>query len=210
MSDARDPLRRLADLFFFAPIGLGLAAKDQLPELARKGHEQVEAQIALARTIGRMAVKKGGPKAVRIVRRVPEAAFSQLGNLFSNRPTPPPKRAPFGSTSAGAPGPPNADQSTNGWITVKREPEPGEVIRETIGAARTVGDPVQALSEDGDEGTVLASDLAIPGYDALAASQVVQRLAGLVEGELEAVRCYEQGTRARRTILSRIAQLQSG
>jgi hypothetical protein len=50
--------------------------------------------------------------------------------------------------------------------------------------------------------------LAIPGYDSLAASQVVQRLAGLTAGELESVRRYELSTRGRRTILGRVAQLQ--
>jgi hypothetical protein len=38
----------------------------------------------------------------------------------------------------------------------------------------------------------------------------VQRLAGLSAEELEDVRDYEAGTRGRRTILSKIAQLQSG
>ena len=49
--------------------------------------------------------------------------------------------------------------------------------------------------------------LAIPGYDALSASQVVQRLAGLTPEELEAVEAYERSTRGRRTILNRAAQL---
>jgi len=52
--------------------------------------------------------------------------------------------------------------------------------------------------------------LAIPGYDALSASQVVQRLAGLSTEELEAVRAYESSTRGRKTILHRVDQLQSG
>jgi hypothetical protein len=52
--------------------------------------------------------------------------------------------------------------------------------------------------------------LAIPGYDTLSASHVVPRLAGLTAGELEAVRAYEAATRGRRTILSKIGQLQAG
>jgi hypothetical protein len=52
-----------------------------------------------------------------------------------------------------------------------------------------------------------ASTLAIPGYDTLAASQVVQRLSSLRRDELEAIRVYEAATRGRRTILHRIAQL---
>ena len=53
-----------------------------------------------------------------------------------------------------------------------------------------------------------AALLAIPDYDSLSASQVVPRLAGLEPDELEAVRQYEAAHRARRTILSRVAQLQ--
>jgi hypothetical protein len=56
---------------------------------------------------------------------------------------------------------------------------------------------------------VVASALAIPGYDALSASQVVPRLDALRASELEAVRAYEAAHRGRRTILNRIAQLQA-
>ena len=52
-----------------------------------------------------------------------------------------------------------------------------------------------------------ADDLAIPGYDALSASQVVQRLGGLSRDELAQVEAYEQAGRGRKTILSKIAQL---
>jgi hypothetical protein len=54
-----------------------------------------------------------------------------------------------------------------------------------------------------------ASQLAIPDYDSLAASQVLPRLEGLTPVELEAVRTYEAGHRGRRTILGRIGQLQA-
>lgn len=53
------------------------------------------------------------------------------------------------------------------------------------------------------------SQLAIPDYDSLSAPQVVKRLDGLVNGELEAVRRYEEAHRGRRTILSKITQLQA-
>ena len=56
----------------------------------------------------------------------------------------------------------------------------------------------------------VSPSLAIPGYDALSASQVVQRLDGLSADELEAVRAYEAANRGRKTILSRVAQLQPG
>ena len=52
-------------------------------------------------------------------------------------------------------------------------------------------------------------ELPIPSYDSLSASQVVPRLASLASDELELLRRYEAAGRARRTILNRIAQLQS-
>ena len=50
-------------------------------------------------------------------------------------------------------------------------------------------------------------ELPIPGYDALSASQVVERLTGLSTGELDTVRAYEGAHRRRRTILGKIEQL---
>jgi hypothetical protein len=52
-----------------------------------------------------------------------------------------------------------------------------------------------------------ASSLAIPDYDSLSASQVVNRLPSLSADELEAVRAYEAAHRGRKTILNKVAQL---
>jgi hypothetical protein len=51
------------------------------------------------------------------------------------------------------------------------------------------------------------SELAVPDYDSLAASQVVPRLAMLSPEELRAVLAYEQANRHRQTILHRVDQL---
>lgn len=53
-----------------------------------------------------------------------------------------------------------------------------------------------------------SKSLAIPAYDTLSASQVVPRLDALRPSELEAIKRHELAHRGRRTILSRIAQLQ--
>ena len=58
-----------------------------------------------------------------------------------------------------------------------------------------------------NEPPVAVADLAIPGYDSLAASQVVERLGSLAPNELDAIRRYELAGRHRRTILNRIDQL---
>lgn len=54
-----------------------------------------------------------------------------------------------------------------------------------------------------------ADELPLSDYDSLAASQVIPRLMGLDPAELEAVRAYEAAHRGRKTILGRLAQLQS-
>jgi len=71
------------------------------------------------------------------------------------------------------------------------------------------GSPATAAPETVSGNGALPS-LAIPGYDSLSASQVVQRLAGLSHNELIEVREHEQSHRHRRTILNRVEQLLSG
>lgn len=68
--------------------------------------------------------------------------------------------------------------------------------------------PTSPAEEAPEPSTPSSSELAIPDYDSLAASQVVKRLDALTEAELEAVRHYESATRDRRTILHKIARLQ--
>jgi hypothetical protein len=67
--------------------------------------------------------------------------------------------------------------------------------------------PIHSVPTDGNGHVPPVSTLAIPGFDTLSASQVVQRLDGLNRAELVSVRAYEASTRGRRTILSRVDQL---
>lgn len=59
------------------------------------------------------------------------------------------------------------------------------------------------------EGVPMVDDLAVPGYATLSASQVLAHLQRLSPAELAAVAAYENGHRARKTVLARIAQMQS-
>jgi hypothetical protein len=85
----------------------------------------------------------------------------------------------------------------------------------TNGAASSNGHgPVRAASPVIDVPSVAtsgpeAATLAIPDYDSLSASQVLPRLNGLSDDELEAVRAYEAAHRGRKTILNRVTQLQA-
>jgi len=67
--------------------------------------------------------------------------------------------------------------------------------------------PAQRTTAGSANGALASDALGIPGYDSLSASQVVQRLGGLSQPELEAIRDHEQAHRHRRTILNRVEQL---
>jgi hypothetical protein len=108
-------------------------------------------------------------------------------------------------SDVGAVVPPAADEPAAGepddagGVGAADAPGGDGVARVVAGAAGT-----------GANGRVQATRLAIPGYDSLSASQVVQRLDGLSDAELTEVRTHELASRRRRTILSRVDQLLSG
>jgi hypothetical protein len=85
-------------------------------------------------------------------------------------------------------------------------PEPKTPI--AARSARTRSAKVEAKVTQAATSDVSAASLAIPDYDGLSASQVVNRLAGLSPAELESVKSYEVAHRGRKTILSKVAQLQ--
>ena len=72
----------------------------------------------------------------------------------------------------------------------------------------TAGAPLPVdLTAPEEAATVDATALPIDQYESLAASQVVARLPSLTTGELDVVRRFEAGHRARRTVLGKIDQL---
>lgn len=184
-SPERSPLDRAVDLLVYAPLGLAVAARDELPQLIARGRKEAEGQVGMARVVGRFAVDRGQKEAVKLLRQagrrlaglglVPDPARGGGGPSGS-----PPLASPAGPSPPVAAGP----------------------------APEAAGDGAAARAQGASRPD--AASLAIPGYDSLSAPHVVQRLDGLSGDELEEVRAYEAGHRARKTILGRIAQLQSG
>ena len=182
MTDDKSPLDQALDLVFYGPLGLAITAREELPKLVEKGRERVNGQVTMARVIGEFVVSQGQQEAAKVVKQVADTLIG-LGIVPPGpaaRP-PSPSSAPASTTSGDAL---THAMSGNG----------------KAGIDAATGPAAPAASSE---------DLAIPGYDSLSASQVVQRLDGLANGELEAVRAYESATRGRRTILSKIAQLQA-
>jgi len=170
--EEKSPVDQVLDLLVFAPVGLALTARTQLPEIVAKGRAQVEGQLTLARFIGQFAVKQGR---VELEKRLLKA------------------HSPLATTLRPEPVPAEPQATVSMPLTVRAEPAP---------------EPLDGATDQPGGTAPAAGDLAIPGYDALSASQVVQRLAGLSSSELEQVRLYEALTRGRKTVLTKISQLQ--
>lgn len=201
--DNKSPIEQALDLFLYAPLGLALTARDNLPALVEKGRQQMTAQVTMAKMVGQFAVGEAERQARKRVDTITE-------NLAARR-TPPPAESTAGETRETT----DATEATDASAATS--------TGESAGATAAANGEASAPAEAAHSGNGRASHrdtapttpspssdhLAIPGYDTLSASQVVQRLAGLSGVELEAVREYEAATRGRRTILTKIAQLQS-
>lgn len=193
---ARDALERAIELLVFAPLGAGLFVRDSAPSLlatfvARgraevdRTHEAVSRRVTTARSLGQVAVAFGVPMARERLRRHLDEARARAGGLVGAAPGPP----------AGPPHAPGTPGATGPANTAEPPPPPAGPAAAPAGANGAAPD------------APASADLPIPGYDELSASQVVERLAGLAPGELDAVRAYELAHRNRRTILGRIEQL---
>jgi hypothetical protein len=201
MSDNHRSVDRALALFVYVPIGVGMQTIEAAPgvfeTLAARGkaevdrrHEQLVKQAASARSVGHFAWSYGVPKLrARAERKVAAAAGAASRVLRLGRPPAAPARpAPRPAESAAAAGP----------TPSRVEPVVRPVAASAHGNGASIGRrPVGPK----------VSELPIPGYDALSASQVVERLAGLAHDELDAVAAYEASHRNRRTILGKVEQL---
>lgn len=182
MADDRTLPERLLELALYVPVGLATVVLEELPSLAEKGRQKLEGQVQLARMVGKMAVGEVQRKVGK-----PSSKPSSPASSVPPRPAPAPSAPPRPAASRPSPTPTKAAPSRRPPTTSRSAP------------ASQAAAPAPS-----------SASLPIPGYDTLAASQVVQRLSSLGPEELDAVRRYEVATRGRRTILHRIAQLSTG
>lgn len=200
MSDDKSPLEQAIDqamdAFVYAPIGLIFDGPDLFPKLAERGRNQVQT----ARMMGEMVVKMGQSEAEKRAARTQgplRDALSAVGVVPPKAPAPTTDPA----TATGATAAPPRPEKVVPEKAAPRKPAPKKVAAKkavTKAAAAKKAAPPKS------------SSLGIPDYDSLSASQVVKRLQGMPGSELDAVRAYEAATRARKTILNRITQLQKG
>lgn len=143
--------------------------------------EKGHQQVVVARMFGKFALEQEAPKQIAHLQKQAQKVAEQL----AARTRPKVARQSPAPSSTPAPAP-----SSNG---AKDMP------------ATQTSAPVASPPAHGPA----AAALAIPDYDSLSASQVVPRLEGLSADELASVEEYEAQHRGRKTILNKIAQLQS-
>jgi hypothetical protein len=217
VSQQQNPIERAVDLLVYAPIGVAMFARDTVPTflkmfVSRGQTEMQQRKKSLTdhanqyRAVGRFAVKYGGPEVRRTAtdkidgaRKMAEETFSgivvpRLGGQNGNAtPAPAPPKAGKAAKDAKESKAAKEKAAAPKVAKVKTEPKPKAEKPE----------PVAAVNGN----AVAEPSLAIPEYDQLSASQVVERLEGLTATELDEVRAYELAHRGRSTILGKIVQL---
>lgn len=201
VTESSSPLETALDLFVYVPVGLAVTLSEEVPRLAAKGRDRLGPTLATARMVGQFAVGQGRRMAAGSGR--PTAATSRPAGTRVPPGGSTPGPAAAGAARDGAGTPPDSVAGT----ARTRSGRPA-----AAGTAPAAGRPTPTPPGGGGAaaGAAIpaAHSLAIPGYDSLSASQVVQRLASLTAEELDAVGRYEAAGRGRRTILARVAQLQ--
>jgi hypothetical protein len=189
-TNGKDPVEEAVEVLVYAPIGLALMAWKTVPrlvgEVISRGRAELgdpEGRVAntvnQARMIGQMAVAYGGHQ----IRREVDHRLADA------------RRRAEGLTGR-APHPDGLESDPPAATPPPATPPPASTRKAP--AARNVAAPATSPR---------AQDLPIPEYDGLSASQVVQRLTGLLPGELAAVRAYEANGRGRKTVLGAIDRL---
>jgi hypothetical protein len=234
MTEERSPIDAALDVFVFLPFGLAATAAEEFPKLAAKGRAQLLGRLTVARMVGEFAVTQGRREFGRRLGQVARPGASPNGGTVRTATSAEPHSGPGGAAAgvaaavaaggdvAGA-GVAGRGPAVDHWPQDPDDPVVPETATDIAAtAAASSGDPVVAETATDIAATAAASSgdlpsespapdaagLAIPGYDSLSASQVVQRLDGLSRDELAAVGEYESAHRARRTVLTRVSQLQ--
>jgi len=221
MTENSDRIERTIELLLYAPIGVGLFLKDTAPQFVDmfvsrgraeidRRHDDVQQRVTTARSLGQVAMAFGPPivrqrveRTVADARRTVEGILGASGAsgahdaAAASGASRASSAAESAATNNAAPADPPPPAPTPEWTPSAAAEVPATNVDVGSGNGRPAGNGDGAAS----------AALPIPGYDALSASQVVERLVGLAPEELDAVHDYEASHRRRRTILGKIEQL---
>jgi hypothetical protein len=193
---SKSPVDQWFEVFVYAPLGLALDARKLWPRLVDRGRSQV----ALARVMGRYAVRRGSKRATAYVEhsQTQLSAVLQTLGIVDDEPAPEVAQADLDDFELDV-------VAFEHDRPVVDEPQVDEPAPDESAPVIAASSTATVSSEDVPD----VATLAIPDYDNLSASQVVPRLGGLSLVELDAVGRYEAAGRRRKTILNKVAQLRS-
>ncbi|MDE0804557.1 MAG: hypothetical protein OSA99_14700 [Acidimicrobiales bacterium] len=206
MSDDKNPLEQAVDqamdTFVYAPIGLLFDGPALFPKLVEKGRTQVQ----VARMMGQMAVQMGQSEAEKRVGKAGGQLRDTLAaaGLVPQSPSAKARATPTTTTDDDTPA---AETAATAKPAPAAKKAPAKKAATKKAPAKKAATKKAAAAKSGAAAPSVAS-LGIADYDSLSASQVVSRLRGLAPTDLDALRAYESATRARKTILNKITQLQ--
>lgn len=219
MTDQAARLRRAVELAVYAPVGVAVTLRDLGPTILNllvargraemnRREEQVHGTIQHAKSAGDVAVVFRLPA---LADRVRDAAQRAM-DLASND-----GRAPRVIDVDAVVDDDDADRARGSFGHDVVDHQVDRSVDDAVGHLAATPSVAPAAPTNGTRSAngnangngAAAAALAIPGYDSLSASQVVERLDGLDTNELQAVRAYESAHRNRRTILGKIDQLAS-
>ncbi len=208
-ADDKSMVSHMADYLVYAPLGLAFDARDLFPELVSKGRNQV----TIMKMLGRFAVQQGSHRGRSTIVDIGTQAVSMLPGVSVA--SPPDEvddaAATIGTEHIAAPAPtPTAASTPEPNRETGETGETGTTASSTAPTPNPPNPPNGATIPTAEAAPVEVTTLAIPDYDSLSALQVVPRLEGLTAAELDAVGAYEAATRARKTILNKVAQLHAG
>ena len=192
-----------------APVEVGAELSRLVPRLVERTVSQVGFLAALADRLGCtvserlsadqpladvLPMPRPGARVVSAVDVEPPATGDAPGEGAA-----PAKKAPATAKKAPA-------TAKKALATAKKAPATATRVAATQAAAAPTAAPTPTPAPI----AVIPGELAIPGYDELAASQVIPRLDALSSDERAAIERHELANRGRRTILNRLHQLRVG
>lgn len=226
MSDDKNSLEQAVeqalDAFVYAPIGLIFDGPALFPKLVEKGRNQVN----VARMMGQMAVQMGQSEAEKRVKEAQGQVHDTLvglGVVPAARTGEPAPEKPAAETTTAEPAPKAAATKSPAKTQAEKSPAKKSPAKKSP-ASKSSAKKAPAKKRPAKKATArkapakkaaaskapAVDTLVIVDYDSLSASQVVSRLRGLTNDDLAAVQAYESASRGRKTILTKIVQLQKG
>jgi hypothetical protein len=173
-------IQKLLDAVVYLPVGTGIALSREIPKLENIGREHVNSLTTNARVIGQFAVQIGSGEIKKLIPKAIKTAEGLISSVDI------PGTLIKGTARA------RSNESVHDHTSRVYRPD---IVTDT---PSTNGKIVA------DNGAV---NKVIPGYDNLAASQVVRRLNNLSKNALSDIRSYETMTKHRQTIISKVDQL---